>query len=65
MNKLKLNNIKIESFVTSLDEAQAETLKGGVKTGDCSGVMCLSAMNCSTGCTDCMPGQSGFYCNGQ
>lgn len=29
MKKIKLNDLKVNSFVTSLDKADAKTLKGG------------------------------------
>jgi len=35
MKKLNLNQLKVKSFVTSVDEASIETVKGGLSGGAC------------------------------
>ncbi|MGB3467556.1 MAG: pinensin family lanthipeptide [Cyclobacteriaceae bacterium] len=47
--KLNLNKLKVQSFVTAMDEATAKTAKGGAPTDHCqSDGGCGMTTNCET-----------------
>lgn len=50
--KLSLNVIKVQSFVTSLDDGQQEEVKGGGDSGTCPSGQ-YSGCPCGTAYTDC------------
>ena len=47
MKKLKLDDLKVKSFVTSLDEKNVNTIKGGGH-GDSHGVGCSNENECNS-----------------
>lgn len=80
MKKLKIENLKVHSFVTALSEEDARKLHGGVDTdntpkctGDCT-TWCTSTYECPTAdpcnmtdfCSSfgCDPYTSPAYCTG-
>lgn len=56
--KLNLNDLKIQSFVTTLKSSEEEILKGGADTGT-NGESCT----CNTNCTCYTCGTCGTWCN--
>ncbi len=63
MKKLKLSELKIQSFVTSLNAAHKQTVQGGASAGGAAG--CNT--NIGTGCTfACNSGNcsGGYGCGG-
>jgi hypothetical protein len=59
--KLKLDDIKVESFVTSLDESKSNKIKGmGCETGSQPPTQ-VTCVTCNTQCGTC-PGGSYNVC---
>ncbi|MEM6632761.1 MAG: pinensin family lanthipeptide [Bacteroidota bacterium] len=56
MQKLKLSELKIQSFVTSLEESHKRTVQGGGDDGD------ASSPHPQTACFDCSYGIPGRGC---
>ncbi len=50
-NKIELENIQIQSFITTLSKNPSERLRGGISAGDCQ---FSQALDCTVepGCTD-------------
>lgn len=44
MKKLNLSSLKVESFVTSLEENNANTLKGGTSTPECAVMLSIASV---------------------
>lgn len=52
MRKLELNHLKLQSFITGMEDRTAETAKGGRKTDlndtNCSAIdLCVTARGCT------------------
>lgn len=65
MKKLKLKDLKVESYVTSLDEEKAKQVAGGSDSAieSCGWTSCWSATLCSDTCSACST--SDQYCGAQ
>ena len=67
--KLKLNDLKVNSFVTALNNKKALTIQGGnYSDASCPGAICYSGEACTTGNMSAGAGQichfQTYHCSG-